>query len=167
CISRRGFNCVRVPLNYRAFSPEDRPELWLDECFKLLDRMVLWCKEAGLWVILDLHCAPGGQTGDNIDDSWGFPWLYESPRERERTAAIWKRIAQHYKGEATILGYDLLNEPIAHFFDTKKLNPLLEPPSRQIVKGIREVDPNHVVILVGAQWASKFDPFGPPFDSRL
>src|SRR4029079_5153973 len=27
--------------------------------------------------------------------------------------------------------------------------------------------PNHVVILEGAQWASKFDPFGPPFDSRL
>lgn len=56
-------------------SPQDQPGVWIGRGFELLDRVVAWCKEAGLGVILDLHCAPGGQTGDNIDDSWAYPWI--------------------------------------------------------------------------------------------
>src|ERR1022692_2920886 len=43
--------------------------------FPLLDRVIAWCRQSHIWVILDMHCAPGGQTGTNIDDSWGYPWL--------------------------------------------------------------------------------------------
>lgn len=46
--------------------------------FKRIDDVVEWCRKYGLYVILDMHDAPAGQTGDNIDDSYGYPWLFES-----------------------------------------------------------------------------------------
>src|SRR5205085_207272 len=69
-------------------------------------------------------------------------------------------------GEPTVLGYDLLNEPIPHFFDTAYFNPKLEPLYRRVVAAVREVDKNHVVFLGGAQWDTNFKVFGPPFDRR-
>jgi len=114
-----------------------------------------------------MHCAPGGQTGDNIDDGYGYPFLLESESSKTQCAAIWKSIAAHYKNEKTIIGYDLLNEPIAHYFDKDKLNPLLEPLFKQITKAVRQVDKNHIIFLGGAQWDSNFQPFGAPFDPKL
>jgi hypothetical protein len=166
-IARRGFNSVRVPFNFRLLTPEDHPGLWCEDGFALLDSVIGWCREEGLLVVLDMHCAPGGQTGDNIDDSWGYPWLMEDSRAQRRTAEVWKTLAARYSGETTILGYDLLNEPIPPFFDTTALNPRLEPLYRMIVRNIRDVDTNHVVILGGAQWDGNLRVFGPPFDARV
>lgn len=166
-IKRAGFNSVRVPFNYRLFVAEGEPRRLEGVGYELLDRVVGWCKREGLYVILDMHAAPGGQTGDNIDDSWGYPFLFESPESQELTVRIWQKIAARYKDEPAVLGYDLLNEPIPHFFDTAHLNPKLEPLYRKIVAGIRSVDRNHIIFLGGAQWDTNFKVFGPPFDDRL
>src|SRR6266481_6411658 len=105
-LHRAGFNAIRVPLHYSLFESDDA------EGFKLLDRLIGWSRAENLYVILDLHAAPGGQTGTNIDDSAGYPWLYQSPQEQERLMAIWRGLATHYRDEPAVLGYDLLNEPI-------------------------------------------------------
>lgn len=163
-----GMNSIRVPFNYRLFTKENYlGENNENHGFELLDKLIQWCKKENLYVILDMHCAPGGQTGDNIDDGDGYPFLYDSEEDQELTAAIWKRIAEHYKDEMTILGYDLLNEPIAHYFDKTHFNPKLEPLYKKIAAAIRTVDKNHILILGGAQWDSNFQPFGTPFDSKL
>ncbi|GAC1313250.1 MAG: hypothetical protein NVSMB24_36240 [Mucilaginibacter sp.] len=163
-----GMNSIRIPFNYRLFTAENycgqnNP----NRGFELLDRVISWCKAEGLYVLLDMHCAPGGQTGDNIDDGYGYPFLFKSSAMQQQTAEIWGRIANHYKNETIILGYDLLNEPIAHYFNTAELNPYLEPVYKQITKAIRQSDKNHILFLGGAQWDSNFKPFGPPFDSKL
>jgi endoglucanase len=161
-------NSIRIPFNYRLFTSENycgqnNP----NRGFELLDRVIGWCKKEGLYVMLDMHCAPGGQTGDNIDDGYGYPFLFKSPAMQQQTAEIWGRIANHYKNETIILGYDLLNEPIATYFNAAELNPYLEPVYKQITKAIRQSDKNHILFLGGAQWDSNFKPFGPPFDSKL
>lgn len=166
-IKKSGFNSVRVPFNYRLFVAADDPDRLEGPGYELLDRLVGWCRHAGLLVVLDMHAAPGGQTGDNIDDSWGFPFLFDSPESQELTARIWRKIAARFHEEPTIVGYDLLNEPIATYFDAAALNPKLEPLYRKIVKAIREVDRNHIVFLGGAQWDTDFSVFGPPFDDKL
>ncbi len=163
-----GVNSIRIPFNYRLFTNEDylganNPA----RGFKLLDRVIGWCKAEHIYVILDMHAAPGGQTGDNIDDGFGYPFLFKSDYEQGKCVAIWKRIAEHYKNETTIIGYDLLNEPIATYFDANELNPFLEPLYKKITSAIRTVDKNHLVILGGAQWDSNFKAFGAPFDSKL
>ncbi|TFF34052.1 glycoside hydrolase family 5 protein [Mucilaginibacter psychrotolerans] len=167
-IKASGANSIRIPFNYKLFTTEtymgmNNP----NRGFELLDRVIGWCKQAKLYVMLDMHCAPGGQTGDNIDDGVGYPFLFTSAASRAQTADIWKRIANHYKNETIILGYDLLNEPIAHYFKVDELNPHLEPTYKQITAAVRTVDKNHLIFLGGAQWDSNFKPFGKPFDSKL
>jgi endoglucanase len=156
-----GFNSIRVPIHYKFFLPGN------SEGFALLDRVVEWSHQAGLYVIIDMHCAPGGQTGANIDDSWGYPWLFEDAQSQAETIDIWKRIAAHYRDNPTVLGYDLLNEPIPHFPELAKYNSALEPLYRRITAAVREVDPNHVIILGGAQWDGNFKVFGTPFDKNV
>jgi aryl-phospho-beta-D-glucosidase BglC (GH1 family) len=166
-IKRSGFNSVRVPFSYRLFVSSSDPAKLEGEGYRLLEAVVAWCKKENLYVIFDMHGAPGGQTGDNIDDSWGYPFLFESTESQDLTVNIWRKIAARYKDEPTVIGYDLLNEPIAHYFDAGQLNPKLEPLYRRIVAGIREVDKNHVIFLGGAQWNTNFKVFGPPFDPKL
>jgi len=169
-IRQTGMNSIRIPFHYKLFTCEDfmgsnNP----NRGFELLDSVIQWCKEEGLYVVLDMHAAPGGQTGDNIDDSYGYPWLFESPKSQALFCSIWKRIAEHYADEPTVLGYDLLNEPIAHFFDNKdELNNYLEPLYRKATEAIREVDKNHIVIWGGAQWNTNFSVFqNPHFDDKM
>jgi aryl-phospho-beta-D-glucosidase BglC (GH1 family) len=163
-----GMNSVRIPFNYRMFTTEyymgsADPE----RGFIYLDRLVGWCKKEKLYLLLDMHCAPGGQTGDNIDDGFGYPFLFENEESQALCASIWKRIAMKYRNEKIIIGYDLLNEPIAHYFDKEKLNPTLEPLYKRITAAIRQVDKDHLIFLGGAQWNSNFTPFGKPFDDKL
>jgi GNAT superfamily N-acetyltransferase len=166
-IKDAGFNTIRVPFNYRLFVNADDPSRLEGVGYELLDRVVKWARSEELFVVLDMHAAPGGQTGDNIDDSWGYPFLFENAESQELTVRIWQKLAAHYANEPVILGYDLLNEPIAHFFDGVQLNPKLEPLYRKIVTAIRQVDKNHIIFLGGAQWNTNFKVFGPPFDDRL
>ena len=162
-----GMNSIRLPFHYKLFTDEyymgGRGE---SRGFALFDKLIGWCRREGIFVILDMHCAPGGQTGDNIDDSYGYPFLFDSPGSQDLTIKIWRKIANHYKNEPAVLGYDLLNEPIAHYFDASHFNPLLEPLYRKIISAIREVDKNHLVFLGGAQWDSNFKIFGKPFDKK-
>src|SRR5216683_1973323 len=166
-IKQSGFNSVRVPFSYKLFVSDSTPPKLEGEGYRLLDDVVAWCRSEGLYVILDMHAAPGGQTGDNIDDSWGYPFLFENRESQELTVNLWRKIAARYQDQPTVIGYDLLNEPIAHYFDTASLNPKLEPLYRKIVSGIREVDRNHIIFLGGAQWDTNFKVFGPPFDPKL
>jgi len=167
-LKKIGVNSIRIPFNYRLFTNE-----WYmggsgdARGFRLLDRVIGWCKKNQIYVLLDMHAAPGGQTGDNIDDGFGYPFLFDDEESKLQVITIWKNIATHYKNESIILGYDLLNEPIAHYFDSSHFNPLLEPLYKRIVNAIRQTDPNHLIFLGGAQWDSNFAPFGPPFDKKL
>jgi endoglucanase len=160
-LHRAGFNTIRVPMHYSLFESDDA------EGFLLLDRLIGWSRAESLYVILDLHAAPGGQTGTNIDDSLGYPWLYDSPQEQEHLFAIWRRLATHYHDEPAVLGYDLLNEPIPPFPKLAPLNPQLEPLYKKLAGEIRKVDTHHILFLGGARWDTNFSVFGKPFDANV
>ncbi len=160
-IASTGANTIRLPFNYKLFTNEDYMGLTAEQDgFARMDQVVEWCRANGLYLILDMHDCPGGQTGDNIDDGHGYPWLFESETSQALFCDIWQKIAKRYKNETVILGYELMNEPIAHYFDNKEeLNKKLEPLYKRAVKAIREVDNNHVILLGGAQWNSNFSMF--------
>ena len=166
-IKSTGLNHVRVPFNFKLFLIEDHPEIYIEEGFNRLDDVIKWCREESLYVVLDLHAAPGGQTGDNIDDSWSYPFLFEDKQAQQTTILLWKKIADRYQNEKIIVGYDLLNEPIPHFYENKEeLNQLLEPLYKDITRAIREVDSNHIIFIGGAQWNTNFSMLGKPFDNN-
>lgn len=168
-IASTGANTVRLPFHYKLFT--DDPYMGRSsalEGFERVDSAVCWCRDNGLYLILDMHDAPGGQTGDNIDDSYGYPWLFESERAQALMCDIWQRIAARYADEPVILGYEIMNEPIAHYFEADSINPRLEPLYKRVVESIRRADSNHIILLGGSQWNSNFSPFTDwTFDDKL
>ena len=170
-IASTGANTIRLPFNYKLFTDEDYMGLTNNrgEGFRWIDKVVEWCRKAGLYLILDMHDCPGSQTGDNIDDGFGYPWLFESEKSQLLFCDIWQQIARRYRNETVILGYELMNEPIAHYFKNKEeLNQRLEPLYKRAVKAIRSVDRNHVVLLGGARWNSDFFMFSDwTFDNNI
>ena len=159
-IAQSGANTIRLPFHYKLFTDEDYMGLTSNQDgFARIDSVVNWCRDNNLYLILDMHDAPGGQTGDNIDDSYGYPWLMESERSQRQFCDIWRNIAAYYKDEPVILGYELMNEPIATYFDNQaELNAKLEPLQKKAVAAIREVDPNHIILIGAPQWNSNFEP---------
>jgi len=160
-IASAGANTIRLPFHYKLFTTDpymgsSDPE----EGFRMIDRAIGWCRDNNLYLILDMHDCPGGQTGDNIDDSYGYPWLMVSEPSQQLFCDLWKRIAARYKDEPVILGYELMNEPVATYFgdDEASLNAALMPLYKRALKAIREVDTNHIVLLGGAQWNGNFHP---------
>lgn len=170
-LASTGMNTIRIPFHYKMFTNQDYMGFNdPNRGFEILDRVIGWCKQAGLHVILDMHDAPGGQTGANIDDSYGFPWLFVDQSDRKLFVEIWERIAKHYANNPTVLGYDLLNEPIAPYFgaDDEKFNKELQPLYIETTKAIRRFDKNHVIILSGAQWGGNTSVFTDwKFDDNL
>ncbi len=157
-IAQQGANTIRLPFNYKLFTDEDYMGLTgPKDGFERIDSVVSWCKANGLYLILDMHDCPSGQTGDNIDDGHGYPWLFESEKSQQLFCKIWQQIAFRYRQETTILGYELMNEPIAHYFENRYvLYKLLQPLYKKTVEAIRKVDENHIILLGGAHWNSFF-----------
>jgi aryl-phospho-beta-D-glucosidase BglC (GH1 family) len=160
-IKQCGFNSIRVPLHYKFFETDDA------EGFILLDRVIQWARQENLYIILDMHAAPGGQTGKNIDDSDGYPWLFSDASAQQHTIAIWQRLARHYRNSPTVLGYDLLNEPVPNYSKLEPLNAAVEPFYKRLAAAIRQVDTHHILILGGSEWDTNFSIFGPPFDNNV
>jgi aryl-phospho-beta-D-glucosidase BglC (GH1 family) len=168
-ISELGFNSVRVPLNARLFLTEGENAGYKNEGFKLLENLVTWCRTYGVYVIIDMHAAPGGQTGSNIDDSSDDqPRLFMEERNQKRLVQLWVKIANRYKDEPTVAAYDLLNEPLPERTGAfAKYQARLEPLYRHITEAIRALDKKHMITVEGGDWANNWSVFSKPFDDNL
>lgn len=164
-IASWGFNSIRLPFNYRLLTPEDQPGVFLEEGFQLMDEVLEWCKKNELYLILDMHCAPGGQNSANISDADGIEArLWTEPENQTRTIEIWKKIAERYAEEEWIGGYDLINEPVLLSGHSSSELRLLY---MKITQAIREVDQNHIIFIEGNWYATDFTSLTPPFDANL
>lgn len=142
------FNLVRVPFTYRLFEDDEAPGVYKEEGFLCLERLFSWCEKYGIHVLLDLHAAPGGQADDwNSDNITGYKLLWYEADQQERMVALWNVLADRFKDEKMLFGYDLLCEPVAP--DTAVLNELY----RRTIRAIRSVDPDHIIQLEPNMWA--------------
>lgn len=180
-LARCGFNSIRLPMHYNLFTlpVEEEPvagqDTWLETGFTLTDNLLAWCKASKMYLILDLHAAPGGQGKDaNISDyDPAKPSLWESAENRRKTAALWRRLAGRYASETAIGGYDLLNEPNWTFEGKDKngkqdaTNAPIWALYQTLTKAIREVDPNHLIIIEGNAWGNNYNGFPGPWETNL
>lgn len=167
-IKELGFNAVRPALNARLFLTEDDVPVFVDEGFMHLDNLIQWCKKHQLYVIIDMHGAPGGQTGANIDDSPNdLPELFMESKHQDALVKLWIEIAKKYKDEPIVAAYDLLNEPLPEITGAaEKYGHLVEPLYKRLTKEIREIDKKHMITLEGVNWANNWEIFGEPFDDN-
>ena len=178
-----GFNSVRLPMHYNLYTlPVDKEPVvgantWLDKGFALTDSLLSWCRVNHMYLILDLHAAPGGQGNDiNISDRDPTkPSLWQSPANQQKTIALWKKLAERYKNEQWIGGYDILNEPNWGFTDSindrngtkEKNNEPIKKLFQQITSAIRSVDKNHIIIIEGNGWGNNYSGILPAWDKNM
>lgn len=166
-----GFNSIRLPLHYNLFTlpiekePVAGQNTWLDTGFQLVDNLLSWCKANHVYLILDLHAAPGGQGYDSATSDYdpSKPSLWESAENRAKTVALWRKLAERYANEEWIGGYDLINETNWDMSGNKMLKDLYVA----ITNAIRAVDTNHILFIEGNWWANDFTGLTPPWDDNM
>jgi endoglucanase len=166
-----GFNSIRLPMHFNLFTlPIDKEPVagqntWLETGFKLTDNLLSWCKKNNIYLILDLHAAPGGQGNDRAiaDIDTLRPKLWESEANQKKTIALWEKLAERYKNEEWIGGYDLINETNYKLEGNESLKKLF----LAITKEIRKVDKKHIIFIEGNHFANDFTGLTPPWDSNM
>jgi endoglucanase len=167
-----GYNSIRIPMHYNLFTlpieeePVSGQNTWIETGFELIDNVLEWSAPHDIYVILDMHAAPGGQgTGSEINDyDPAKPSLWESQENRNKLVALWTRIAQRYKDNAWIGGYDLINET---HWDLGNNNALLREIFEDITAGIRGVGDEHILYIEGNSYANDHRGLTPPWDDNL
>ena len=130
-----GMNCVRLPF---LFDSIEEPEC----VFPWIDRALTWARELGLYVILDLHGAPGRQSVEHHTGQADVNQLFKDPAMVAQTLEVWRRIARRYANHPEVAGYDLLNEPMGAPNDAT-----LYLVQDRIYRAIREIDPRHLIFI--------------------
>lgn len=150
-LSNLGMSAVRLPIYYLNHMNEDGS--WKRDAsgridFRRIEWVVNMAKKYRMYVILDLHGAPGSQNGaDHSGKIGGSGELWNNPRYQEQTLAFWRELARRFRNESTVAGYDILNEPSLSY-PGAATRPVLDMYDR-IYREIRAVDPQHIVIMEG------------------
>ena len=163
-IAESGANCVRVPFWYRNFMLSEAGE-WINDDlnenpgFKKLDSIIAQAKSRGMYVILDLHGAPGGQSMNHSTGTVGRNDLYTSEECLNTMKKLWTAIAKRYANEPAVAAYDIMNEPQNNdgFENAENYVSPWDPAAweqtngvyRQMIAAVREADPNHIVSVEG------------------
>jgi aryl-phospho-beta-D-glucosidase BglC (GH1 family) len=166
-----GFNSVRVALHYNLLTlpieeePVEGDNTWLESGFERIDELMSWCSANNIYLILDLHAAPGGQGSDAAISDYDpdKPSLWESELNRDKTVALWGQLADRYKDEPWMGGYGLLNEVNWWPLDGSVLRAFYI----ETTQAIRAVDQNHIIFIGGNSWSNDFSGLTPPWDSNL
>ena len=112
-----GLNVIRLPFFYLNILNEDLTRKEETQAFAYLDWFVEQAGNHGLYVILDLHGAPGSQSGyEHAGSVKGEAGLWGSEENVAATVDLWDYVSEHYLNTRPDLGkwiasYDLLNEP--------------------------------------------------------
>jgi endoglucanase len=170
-LKKWGFNSVRLPMHYNLFTlPVDKEPVagqntWIETGFKLTDNLLSWCKKNKIYLILDLHAAPGGQGNDRpiADVDTLKPNLWNSEENQKKTIALWRSLSERYKNEEWIGGYDLINETNYKLEANESLKKLF----LEITQKIREVDNKHIIFIEGNQFANDYTGLTPPWDNNM
>ncbi|MBI5527997.1 MAG: cellulase family glycosylhydrolase [Deltaproteobacteria bacterium] len=141
-VAELGLNLIRVPIWYDALETDwkgqngFKPQGW-----RRLDDIAVWARRHGVYLMLDLHGAPGGQSTawhTGIEDG-GHLWTEQACIDK--TARLWKAIAAYFEDDPHVAVYDLLNEPM-NFPDRDAYVAVHDA----LYSAIREVDAKHIVM---------------------
>lgn len=160
-MAQLGFNSVRLPINAKILEDDAQPYVYKQSGWDYIDHALTWGEKYSVYVVLDMHSVPGGQSRlspsdpERPEDS-----IWKSDDHKQRTIAMWQAIASRYKDRKIVAGYDLINEPLP-----PKGSDLFDLESR-LVATIRQVDHYHMIIVEGDKFSSDFSMFAKPLSGN-
>ncbi|MBP3696796.1 MAG: cellulase family glycosylhydrolase [Clostridia bacterium] len=166
-VKKLGANCVRIPLRYRNLFKKENCKGEID--FDYLDGVVAACRKAGLYVIFDLHSAPGFQNNGSACGSNGNCILFDSSKaafdSRNAVIKLWTQFAAHYKDEPAIAAFDLLNRPLNKVADWEEKTDALNKFYLRLYKAIRTVDEKRIMIMQSPHSVENLPVFEKPLEN--
>jgi endoglucanase len=154
-----GLNLLRLPVNYRHLEDDMKPLVIKEEGFRHLDRVIELCAEHGIYTIIDLHALPGYQNQHwHCDNATHKALLWKHKHFQDRTVNLWEAIADRYKGNPWVAGYNPINEP------ADPSEQFIMPLYRRLYEAIRAVDSDHLIFLEGNRYSQDFHMFGEPWE---
>jgi len=178
-----GFNSIRLPLHYDLFlTPAQRAvrngvarnsstynnyvnsltswynsnTLFTDanlEGFRLTDSLLKWAAANKMYVVLDLHAAPGAAGTDaNIADAFVGNDLWNRSIYQDITVRLWQRISARYINDDRIAFYDLINEP-----NNVPANQQIHALFERLINAIRAQGDTHLLMIEGNGWGNQYN----------
>ncbi|MCE5301136.1 MAG: glycoside hydrolase family 5 protein [Spirochaetia bacterium] len=139
-----GFSIVRLPVDYMLFECDDKPFFYDTDRLKYVDNCVKWAQKYGLWLILDLHKAPGHSFAlkeREVNDIW------KQSQNRKRFLKIWEFLAMRYRGHERLM-YEILNEPVA------PKDSQWNSAAQEAIDAIRKYDKKTWIIVESNKWGN-------------
>jgi endoglucanase len=161
-LAELGVNCVRLPINQRQFERDDAPFELLEAGFARLDGAIRACADHGIYTVIDLHAVPGSQNQHwHSDNATHVAAFWQHRHFQDRVVNLWQALAESYRGNASVAGYNLLNEP------GDSTGKVVGPFHDRLVAAVREVDPEHIVFVDGNTYSTDFSIFGEPYENAV
>lgn len=149
-----GFNVVRLPMNYRLMEDDRQPFQLKSNAWRWIDAAVDMAEANGLYVILDMHGAQGGQSPYDHTGHSGQNRLKDDETAQKRLAWLWGELAKRYRKRGAVIAYDVFNEPYG------MPKPIQVKVFKMALTEIRKNDPDKLVIASGNY--DDFDHYGDP-----
>jgi endoglucanase len=183
-IADQGFNCVRIPMHYELFLTSSQRavrngvirnpstyntyvsnlQTWYNnnqlfndanlEGFRTLENCLNWAAARNMYVIVDLHAAPGAQGSDtNISDALVPNDLWNKQVYKDITVRLWERIVARYINNNTVAFWDLINEPN----NVPGGGPAIHDLTNRLINAIRALGDTHMIMVEGNGWGNNYD----------
>lgn len=153
-----GLNTLRIPVSYKHFEDDARPFQITEDGFRHLDRVIGLCADAGIYSVIDLHAVPGWQNQRwHCDNPTHLATFWDHPHFQDRVVHLWEVIADRYRDNRWVAGYNPMNEP------GDESRQVVGPFYQRLVAAIRAADPHHILFLDGNTYSTEFgcfDAFG-------
>ena len=155
-----GLNLVRIPVNYRLFEDDMNPGVIKQGAFEYLDKVIELCAKYQIYTIIDLHALPGSQNQHwHSDNPTHKAFFWQHKDFQDRALHLWEVIAEHYKNQPWVAGYDLINEP------ADPTGEKVVPYYKRLREAIIKIDPDHILFLEGDRYAVDFSKFTEIWDN--
>jgi endoglucanase len=161
-LARLGVNCVRLPVNYRHFEDDAHPFVLHEAGFARLDAAVARCARHGIYTVIDLHAVPGAQNQHwHSDNPTHVAAFWQHPHFQDRVVHLWEALADRYRSNPWVAGYNLLNEPgdptgatVGSVYD-------------RLERAVRAIDPHHILFVDGNTYSTDFSVFAQPYANTV
>ncbi|MBJ6109733.1 cellulase family glycosylhydrolase [Hymenobacter sp. BT523] len=125
---------------------------------RIIDKTLAWCAANKLYVVLDLHAAPGAQGTDaNISDALQTNDFWQEPVYQDITNGLWATLARRYKNDGRIAMYDLVNEPN----HVPGGNPAIQKMFERLINTVRAEGDQHLLLLEGNGFGNNYNDIEP------
>lgn len=142
----KGLKLIRLPFRWERIQAAHFQPLVAAEVAQI-DLVLARASARGMKVILDMHNYGQWWTSQSVRYKFGSPQVTV-----EAYADVWRRIADRYKNNPTIYGFDIMNEP--HSMPTPTTWPTY---AQAAVHAIREVNVDTWIIVEGETYANSWN----------